>query len=263
MKIIDERSVVGVLAKVCAVKWTVICRCMQNVSVFASHPRPLSIRWPGCLPQLPAVWVQWWEHWVLGVLRGLQEDQESREDGHQSQENLRGLHPIGGTQRGQGLHGVKLTLTWKQSEMSRSYVMVTCTHCIMSTTGGHRYMRVSSEEVSEKGLENKHTVPSYVISIIYYDYLKSTSCSLGSMKLWHLLHLAQTVWVNSNDSDRCGRSAVNTGQHWSLHQRRHPEEPGGSFPFDLWPGPKADLRPDGERLLRSFPPIWAVPGAAG
>lgn len=42
MKIIDERSVVGVLAKVCASKWTVICRCMLNVSVLANHPPVLS-----------------------------------------------------------------------------------------------------------------------------------------------------------------------------------------------------------------------------
>lgn len=64
-------------------------------------------------------------------------------------------------------------------------------------------------------------------------------------------------------SDSMSCHPLATGQHWSLHQGCDPEEPGGSLPCDLWPGPKADLRPDGERLLRAFPPIWAVPGAPG
>lgn len=130
MKIIHECNVVNVCANVCPFEWAVVC-CRD-------HPRPLSIRWPGCLPQLPAVWVQRRERWVLDVLRGLQEDQESREDGLQSQEDLRGLHPIRGTQRGQGPLGVKLRLTKKQSEISRSFVRhETRTHCFNGTTGGH------------------------------------------------------------------------------------------------------------------------------
>lgn len=57
--------------------------------------------------------------------------------------------------------------------------------------------------------------------------------------------------------------STTTGKHWSLHKGRDPEESGGHFPGDLRPGPKEDLRPDGERLLRSLPAVWAVPGAPG
>ena len=54
-----------------------------------------------------------------------------------------------------------------------------------------------------------------------------------------------------------------TGQHWPCHQGRNPEKPGGPLPGDLWPGPKEDLCPDGEGLLRALPAVRAIPGDPG
>lgn len=50
------------------------------------------------------------------------------------------------------------------------------------------------------------------------------------------------------------------GEHRPLHQRCDSEEPGGSFSLHLRAGSEPDLHPDGERLLRSVPAVWAVPG---
>lgn len=50
------------------------------------------------------------------------------------------------------------------------------------------------------------------------------------------------------------------GEHRPLHQRCDFEEPGGSFSGHLRAGSEPDLHPDGERLLRSLPAVWAVSG---
>lgn len=50
------------------------------------------------------------------------------------------------------------------------------------------------------------------------------------------------------------------GKHRPLHQGCDSEEPGGSFSLHLRAGSEPDLHPDGERLLRSLPAVWAVPG---
>lgn len=91
--------------------------CFKYSPLSDTHLYPLSIRWSECFPQLPAVRVQRWEYWVLDVLWGFQEDQEPCEDGRQGQEDLWRLHPVWGTQRGQGLLWLppfyELNSTWK------------------------------------------------------------------------------------------------------------------------------------------------------
>lgn len=87
------------------------------------------------------------------------------------------------------------------------------------------------------------------VNIIISSFPRKT---LVQFRLWWLIFLLVVC-----------SSLFPSGEHRPRHQGRDPEEPGGALPGDLWPGPEEDLRPDGERLLRPFPEVRAVPGAAG
>lgn len=51
-----------------------------------------------------------------------------------------------------------------------------------------------------------------------------------------------------------------TGEYWSLHKGHHHEEPGGTFPEQLWCGPEENLCPDGKGFTASLCALWVLPG---
>lgn len=51
-----------------------------------------------------------------------------------------------------------------------------------------------------------------------------------------------------------------TGEYRSLHKGHHHEEPGGTFPEQLWCGPEENLCPDGKGFTASLCALWVLPG---
>lgn len=51
-----------------------------------------------------------------------------------------------------------------------------------------------------------------------------------------------------------------TGEYRSLHKGHHHEEPGGTFPEQLWCGPEENLCPDGKGFTASLCALWVLSG---